>query len=242
MHINSHGLNAGFMAASYLIMHDSHGVRLFTSFRRTKQRHMAAFTSDVACMACLGPVFYEGPDGSMGNAYMCETHTEHVHCCIMCAYTYFRTKLMSDQPLKCYDPQCKRVFTLDEQTTIAKCSLNAEEFLEFFTLFKDRLAKKGLEARGRALDQVQHDSLDTVMYAAKNCKRCPECLVRVEKVSGCDDVHCQHCGSRFQYSAAINYLDHDELARRQAAAKQTSTRASRRAVREVVRLTYFQSS
>lgn len=189
-----------------------------------------------SCMACMGPVFYTTPDG-MGNAYMCSTHPEHVHCCIVCSYTYFRTKLLNDEPLKCYDPDCLRVFTIHDHVTVAKCSLNADEFQEFNKQLQDRLFKKGTESRSMAFEQVKQDSLETVTYAAENCKRCPDCLVRVEKADGCDDVQCQNCGSRFEYSEASNHLDREELARRGK-----NSRASRRALREVVRLTYFQSS
>ena len=189
-----------------------------------------------SCMACLGHVFYNTPD-STGNAYMCSTRSAHLHCCIVCAYTYYRTKLLNDEPVKCYDPQCQRVFTLQDHVTIAKCSLNAEEFQEFHTQLQDRLLKQGTEARNTALEQVKQDSLETLTYAVENCKRCPDCLVRVEKADGCDDVQCQNCGSRFEYSEASNYLDHEELAKRGK-----NSRASRRALREVVRLTYFQSS
>jgi hypothetical protein len=63
--------------------------------------------------------------------------------------------------------------------------------------------------------------------------------VRVEKADGCDDVQCQNCGSRFEFSEAFNHLDHDELKRRESTS--TRRRSSRRS-REVVRLTYFQSS
>ena len=192
----------------------------------------------MACMACAGPVFDSSLDGSMGNAYKCSTHVTHVHCCIVCAYTYFRTRLLNDEPIICYDPLCTRAFTLNEQLTIAKCSLNADEFQEFSKQLEDRLLKRGEEPRNLALEQVKTDSLDNIKYAAKHCKRCPDCLVRVEKADGCDDVQCQNCGSRFEYSEAFNYLDHDELKRRES----TNVRRSSRRLREVVRLTYFQSS
>jgi hypothetical protein len=208
----------------------------------------APFTSDMSCMACMGPVFYSDRDGSMGNAYTCVTHAQHVDCCIMCAYTYFRTKLINDEPLKCYDPKCTRVFDLNEHIIIAKCSLNADEFSEFLKRLNERLLKRGEAARNTAVKQVTEDSLDTVTYAAHYCKRCPDCLVRVEKVSGCDDVQCQHCGTRFEFSKAVNFLDNNELKRRQDASSSLSSSAAatrrdqRKAARDVLRLTYFPPS
>lgn len=166
-----------------------------------------------SCVACTGPVFYEMPDGSSGNAYECSPGNEaHADICIACAYTYYRTRLLDHLPLTCFDHQCKRPsYDIDGIFAIAKASLTADELLTFMQQQSARLRKQGAEARAAAEAQAAQDTPAMLAYAVRHTRRCPDCLVRAEKVNGCDHVRCQNCGRQFQFSEARIDIDSREL-------------------------------
>lgn len=199
------------------------------------------FSSPFSCMACMGPVFYELPDGSAGNAFQCDMdlYDDHVHACISCTYTYYRTRLLAHPgvPLACFDPACSRSYDLDGTVNVAKSALSADEFMEFLKMQRERLNKQGEASRARAVDEASKDSLHVLLYAVHNTQRCPACCVRLEKIDGCDEVRCQNCGHVFQFSEAFNFIDHNELKLRRnvkdAAAKAKLERDMRAIKREV---------
>ena len=188
-------------------------------------------------MACMGPIFYHLPDGSSGNAFVCDPDDNHIHACISCAYTYYRTRLLAHpaMPLACFDSACRRSYDLDGTVNVAKSALSADEFVAFLEMQRERLAKQGAASRARAVDAARKDTLDVLMYAVHDAQRCPACAVRVEKIDGCDEVRCQNCGHSFQFSEAFNYIDHNELKRRRKTQDASATAKFERDMRAIKR-------
>ena len=170
------------------------------------------------CSVCYGRLV--GPRGDVPtNMYLCNAddsleYPKHKKVCIMCVYTHYRTQLLDDKSLKCYDPACKHSFDLTNVSSVAVCALSAAEYEEFAAKEQKKMDARRDASLQLGAKAAAEDSLKVIEYMAANARRCPTCTARVVKVSGCDDMTCQHCGVYFYWADAGNAIDDLELERR----------------------------
>ena len=174
------------------------------------------------CSVCFGKLLGPQMYGQvMSNMYICDAddslpYPRHKKVCIVCVYTHHRTLLLEDKPLKCYDPACKHVFDLMSTNSVATCALSAAEYEDYRALQQKKLDARKEESVQMCVQAAAQDTLEIISYMAKHAKRCPACATRVTRVSGCDDMQCQNCGTLFQWPSATNEIDTLELKRRSA--------------------------
>lgn len=120
------------------------------------------------CSVCYGKLF--GPRMMSGdsNMYMCDAedslpYLKHKKVCVMCVYTHYRTLLLEDKQLKCYDPECKHAFDLMSTHSVATCALSAAEYEDFYARLKQRLDARKQASVQQCAQAAKEDSLKLLL-------------------------------------------------------------------------------